>query len=126
VSVRWGARLLALRGAPLQIGDQTDLQGFDAVGLRAPADLTTQLWQTSPLRLNHTLGALSVELDYGDAPVIVPGTPRDLRVRVQNRRAETLTLDAHLVPPAGWATTPAAPQSVSVPAHGSLELHYTL
>ena len=121
-----GARLLALRGAPLQIGNQTDLQGFDAGSLRAPASLTTQLWQASPLRLNHTLGALFVELDYGDAPVIVPGTPRNLQVRVQNRRAETLTLDAHLVPPAGWAATPAAPQSVSVPAHGSLELHYAL
>jgi ADP-ribosylglycohydrolase len=121
-----GARLLAVRGAPLQIGDQTDLRGFDAGSLRAPADLTAALWQAGPLHLGHTLGALSVELDYGDAPVIVPGTPRDLQVRVQNRRAETLTLDAHLAPPAGWAATPTAPQTVSVPAHESATLRYVL
>jgi len=67
---------------------------------------------------------LTVEVDYREGPVAVPGTVREVRTTLVNRRAEPLDVAAGLVAPAGWTVSGA--REVRVPAHQRCVLDWQL
>jgi len=120
-----GPRLLALRGRVLQVGEHTDLRGLNHATLHASEE--TAAWREAimnPLRLTHRLNALTIELDYGQAPVVVPGSDQRLVVVAHNPHDDALTLETELTAPAGWTARPTGRFTTTVPPHGHVELRY--
>ena len=69
-------------------------------------------------------GDLDLVLDYGDGPVVRPGTPRQFAVVVENPRAEAVEVTARVRAPEGWDVSQAAP--VRLDPGQSAELSWTI
>jgi len=121
-----GPRLLAARNAPVQIGDHTSLRDDDTPHLFARPDAAHGPWADNPMRMEETLDTVAVTIDYGDAPVVAPATPKRLAVHVRNTRASDLALDARLTPPAGWDVESAEPGRVTLAPDAATTLRYVL
>jgi len=123
-----GKRLLALQDTGPRIAARTEAGASErATGrLSAPHDAATRWWTASTARSCHDLGTLSVEIECGDAPVIAPGVPRRIGVRLRNGHPASLAVDVQLTPPPGWSVEPAGPRQLDVPGDGVLDLSYTV
>jgi len=120
-----GPRLLALR-SPVRIGDRAVVGDAAKPSLHAVEADTAWLRDRWPSRLEHRLGAVTVAVDYGDAPVITPGVVKTVAVRVQNVRADDLTLDVSLTPPTGWTVGASADRQLRVAAGAATTLSYAV
>jgi len=121
-----GPRLMAAMDATLRIEDHTGLDALVAGSLSAPVDAADRWWMSNLAVLSYGLDALTIEVDYGDAPVIAPGTPKTVGLRLRNTRPVDVTIDARMTTPKGWIVDPGDGQTLGVPAHGERELRYTL
>jgi len=91
-----------------------------------PADLYADdsvraLWAAEPMRLDRTLDAVEVSVDYGDSPVLVAGTQRTLPIRLTNRHPVELELRAGISGPDGW-TLDVSPRELTLAPHGEAAL----
>ena len=100
-----------LEGSTLNI-DRADLYADDSV---------RELWSAAPMRLDRTLDAVEVSVDYGAGPVLVAGTRRTLPIRLTNRHPVELELRAAISGPNGW-TLDLAPRSLTLPPYGEAQL----
>lgn len=95
----------AQRNSPVGITNQpTDLQQLSPASLFRSPDFQV---------LNHGLNGpifhfdfFSVSLDYGDAPLIGSGVPKEIRVRVQSRHRVQANLVLKWYVPSGWKVSP--------------------
>jgi ADP-ribosylglycohydrolase len=119
-----GWRLLASRGATLQVGEATDLHSLDVRSLyaaRVPAYATS-----SPLLLRHTLDALEVGVEYDVSPAVAPGTPRALRAHLRNTRNDPLFVDVVLTAPDDWQVEPAGREQLEIAPGASATVDYAV
>jgi len=77
------------------------------------------LWRRSPMVVSFPAPALSVDVDYGEQPVIVAGRARELKTVVRNRHPEAIPATCRLVVPDGWSVRPSEQRVEVAPGDGA-------
>jgi ADP-ribosylglycohydrolase len=102
---------------PLEIatGRATDLTGLRADALLAGPE-TEALLENMGCPVYH-FPFFDVAVDYGEAPVVISGAPKSLRLRILNTYKVQTNLILRCYAPEGWRVRPAQPAMVFIPHH---------
>lgn len=76
------------------------------------------LWNANPMRIDYREGTVQIGVDYGDTPVVVPGTMKSLTIHLTNPHPVELSAHCVLQAPQGWKLEP-TPHEVTIPPHAS-------
>jgi len=116
-TVRMTRIVLQEHGAPVEITDgPTNLAGKDRLQLVNPT-FAKELWARSPYRFVYDFPTVRAALDVLSDPEIEPGTPRPLKLLIENLTPQPLEVAVTWRAPAGIVAAPATAK-VSLPAKG--------
>ena len=87
-------------------------------------DSIRALWTTPATRVSFSLGTFDAAIDYGEGPVAVPETSRQIQTLLTNTTPVAQTVHCAITVPVGWKAP--TEQTVEIPAHGERSVDWTL
>ncbi len=87
-------------------------------------DSVRALWASPATRVHFALGTFNADIEYGDTPVAVSGTSKQLQTILTNTAPVTLSVHCAITTPKGWKAP--AEQTVEIPAQSHSTVEWTL
>jgi ADP-ribosylglycohydrolase len=87
-------------------------------------DEVRALWSLPSTRVSFALGTFKAEIEYGDSPVAVPGTSRQIQTILTNTTPFPASVRCGIATPRGWMAP--AEQTLDIPAQGCGTVEWTL